>query len=148
MAYFLFQKDSSGKQGTYCKIAENQNDLNQLNVKLSNYTIIEDSETNFNFVKLNQKGIVSYSGNTINYINITGLFESATDLNNYISGIKIVIKQFLDNNPNHPQFNKWNSYYSQVSNLQTSTITYPLNKSLETYFNDLGQTALNVLQLP
>jgi hypothetical protein len=148
MAYFLFQKDSEGQIGTHSKIAENQTDLNQLNLKLSDYTIVEDSETNFNFVKLNQKGIVSYSGNTISYIDITSLFENATDLNNYINNIKIVIKQFLDNNANHPQFNKWNSYYSQISNLQTSTITYPLNASLETYFNNLGQTALNVLQIP
>jgi hypothetical protein len=149
MAYILFTKNSENQQGTYCKIVENQTDLNQLNDKLSDYTIIEVSETDFNSVKLNQKNIVSYTGNTVNLTNVTSLFETVADLNNYINNnIKPPIKNYLNNNPNHPQFTKWNNYYNQVSNLQTSTITYPLNKSLEQYFNDLGQTSLNTLQVP
>jgi hypothetical protein len=36
----------------------------------------------------------------------------------------------------------------QLNNLNLDSITYPLNKSLEQYFSDLGQTSLNPLQIP
>jgi hypothetical protein len=36
----------------------------------------------------------------------------------------------------------------QLNNLNLDSITYPLNKSLEQYFNDLGQPSLNPLQIP
>jgi len=37
---------------------------------------------------------------------------------------------------------------SDLNNLNLDSISYPLNKSLEQYFNDLGQPSFNILQLP
>jgi hypothetical protein len=45
-------------------------------------------------------------------------------------------------------YSKWKNYYDQLSSLDLNTIQYPLNKSLEQYFKDLGQPSLNILQLP
>jgi hypothetical protein len=58
------------------------------------------------------------------------------------------IKDFIDNNPSNPLFNKCNDYFTQLNNLNLNSISYPLNKSLEQYFNDLGQPSLNSLQIP
>lgn len=148
MAYFIFQKNLDNIQATLCKIAENESDLNNLNIIQSDYKIIEDSQSNFNSVKFRNKFIDKYNNNNITYVDEIILFGKKNDLQNYINNIKQSVKQFTDNNPNHPLFNRWNDYYAQLSNLNLDSITYPLNKSLEQYFNDLGQPSLNILQLP
>ena len=66
----------------------------------------------------------------------------------YIDNLKYQIKNFTDNNPNHPLFSRWTNYYTQLNNLNLDSVTYPLNKSLEQYFDDLGQPSYNILQLP
>jgi len=148
MAYFIFQKNLDNIEGTLYRIAENQEDFNNLNINDDDYKIIEDSSENFNFVKLNQKNAIKYNQNTIIYINIVSSFKSSKDLNSYIDSLKNLIKDFLNNNPNNSAYNKWNNYLNQLTSLNTSSITYPLNKSLEQYFNDLGQPSLNILQIP
>jgi hypothetical protein len=148
MAYFIFQKNLDNIQATLCKIAENESDLNNLNIIQSDYKIIEDSQSNFNSVKFGNKFIDKYNNNTITYVDEIISFRNKNDLQNYINNIKQSVKQFTDNNPNHPLFSRWNDYYTQLSNLNLDSITYPLNKSLEQYFNDLGQLSLNILQIP
>lgn len=148
MAYFIFIKNLDNVSGSAYRIAENQSDLDNLNINKLDYKIIEDSEVNFNSVKYGTKFPEKYSGNTINYVENDIVFENKSILNNYMTNTKKLIKAFLDNNPNHPLFSGWNNYYTQLNNLNLDSITYPLNKSLEQYFNDLGQTSLNPLQLP
>jgi hypothetical protein len=148
MAYFIFQKNLDDIQATLCKIAENESDLNNLNITQSDYKIIEDSQSNFNSVKFGNKFIDKYNNNTITYVDEIISFRNKNDLQNYINNIKQSVKQFTDNNPNHPLFSRWNDYYTQLSNLNLDSITYPLNKSLEQYFNDLGQPSYNILQIP
>jgi hypothetical protein len=148
MAYFIFQKNLDNIQATLCKIAENESDLNNLNIIQSDYKIIEDSQSNFNSVKFRNKFIDKYNNNNITYVDEIILFGKKNDLQNYINNIKQSVKQFTDNNPNHPLFSRWNDYYNQLNNLNLDSIAYPLNKSLEQYFNDLGQPSYNILQLP
>jgi len=69
-------------------------------------------------------------------------------LQDSINFFKQQIKQFLDNNPNHSLFTRWNDYYNQLNNLNLNNITYPLNISLEQYLKDQGQNSLSPLQLP
>jgi hypothetical protein len=148
MSYFIFKKNSDGIDNTIYRIAENQSDLNAINIIESDYKIIEDSQENFNFVKLNNKFPFKYNNNAIVYINLTNAF-GPTELKAYIEDRKKSIKSFLDNNPpSHPLFNQWNDYYNQLNNLNLDSITFPLIKSLEQYFFDLGQPSLNILQLP
>jgi hypothetical protein len=148
MSYFIFGKNISGITGSIYKIAENDSDFNNLNIIDSEYKIIQDSQENFDSVKYGTKFISEYNGDTIVYADADVLFKDKNSLDIYISGFKKNIKTFLDTNPNHPLFSKWNTYFSQLSNLNTTTIEYPFNKSLEQYFKDLGQTSLNPLQLP
>jgi hypothetical protein len=148
MAYFIFSKNSPDIIGTIYRIAENQSDLNNLNINISDYEIIEDSQSNFNLVKLGNKFIEKYNNNIITYTDLTFSFNDKNNLQNYVNNFKQQIKQFTDNNPNHLLLNQWNNYFNQLNSLDLNTIIYPLNKSLEQYFNDLGQPSYNILQLP
>jgi len=148
MSYFIFTKNSDDIENTCYKIAENQYDLNNLNIHQESYKIIEDSESNFNLVKYGNKIPFKYIDNTITYNTVETRFISKDSLQKNIENFKKQIKQFTDNNPNHPLFSRWNSYYSQLNNLNLDSITYPLDKSLEQYFNDLGQPSYSVLQIP
>ena len=148
MSYFIFIDNFDDVSGTLYKISENQSDLNNLNITPSVYKIIEDSQSNFNLVKLGSKIVDKYKNNTITYSDLTISFNNKNELQNYIDNLKQQIKQFTDNNPNHTLFSRWNNYYIQLNNLNLEVPTYPLNKSLEQYFNDLGQPSLNILQLP
>jgi hypothetical protein len=148
MSYFIFLKNLDNTEGTLFRIAENQSDLNNLNINQPDYKIIEDSQGNFDLVKLGTKFPDKYNNNIITYIDVTISFRSKEELQNYVNNFKKQIKQFTDNNPNHSLFSRWSSYYTQLNNLNFDSIEYPLNKSLEQYFNDLGQSSLNPLQLP
>jgi hypothetical protein len=148
MSFFIFLKNMDNIDATLCKVAENQSDLNNLNISQTDYKIIEDSQFNFNLIKFGNKNPIKYNSNTITYIDQTISFITKESLSIYVNQFKNTIKKFTDNNPNHPLFNTWNNYYSQLNNLNLDSITYPLNKSLEQYFNDLGQPSLHVLQLP
>lgn len=148
MAYFIFIKNLENVSGSLYKIAENEFDLNNLNIVKSDYKILEDSQENFNNVKLNIKNVDKYSNNLITYVDQNFIFNNSKSLENYIINLKISIEYFKSSNSNHVLYNRWNSYYNQLNNLDLNSITYPLNKSLEKYFNDLGQPSLNILQLP
>jgi hypothetical protein len=147
MSYFIFLKDLDNINETIYKIAENQNDLNNLNITQSDYKIIEDSQSNFDLVKYGNKYPVKYNNNTITYIDQTNLFTK-DQLQIYVNNFKNQIEQFINNNPNHPLFTLWNNYYNQLNILDLDSITYPLNKSLEQYFIDQSQSSLNPLQIP
>lgn len=148
MAFFIFQKNSDGVENTLYKIAENQSDLDSLNIVQTLYKIIEDNQDNFNAVKFGTKQAISYNNNIINYVNVGSGFNLQKDLQAYIVNYVNIIQLFLNDNPNSPVFNRWNNYKNQLNNLNLSTITYPLNISLEQYFDNLGQPSYISLQLP
>ena len=148
MAYFIFTKNSDNIEGTIYKIAENEFDLNNLNINKNDYKIIEDSQFNFTLIKYGNKVPIKYENSTIIYVDYTFLFINKEKLKIYVDNLKKQIKQFIEYNPNHSLFTLWNNYYNQLDSLNLDNITYPLNKSLEQYFSDLGQPSLNILQLP
>jgi hypothetical protein len=164
MSYFIFTKNTENVEGSLYKIAENQFDLDNLNIDKNSYTILEDSQFNFDLVKYNSKAILKYNNNIITYVDFQIVFEDDIIINtkgekivnytakqflkDYIEKVKNPIKQFLNNNNNHVLFSKWNNYYNQLDSLNLDTITYPLNKSLEQYFKDENKPSLNILQIP
>jgi hypothetical protein len=155
MAYYIFIKNLDNIEGSIYRIAENNSDLNNLNINQSDYKIIENNIQDFNDIKFFKKMPIKYINNDITFIdyekpplNDGNYFLNKTQLQQYITNFCNQIKQFLNNNSNHPLFSIWNNYYIQLNSLNLDIITFPLNKSLEQYFNDLGQTSLNPLQLP
>jgi hypothetical protein len=148
MAYFIFKKNSDNIQGNIYRIAENQSDLNNLNIEQSDYKIIEDSQDNFNGVKYGTKNILTYNGSSIIYQDQAISYSTKESLLDYIKNTKDIISIYLNSSTNHSLYSRWDNYYNQLSNLNLDSITYPLNKSLEQYFTDLGQPSYHTLQLP
>ncbi len=95
MSYIIFAKNSDNVMGTLFKIAENQTDLDNLNINKDNYKIIEDNQENFNSVKFNLKYAEKYNGNTIIYIDHGDVSFEKQQLAMYINNFKNLIKQFL-----------------------------------------------------
>jgi len=148
MSYFIFLNNLDNIEGTIYRIAENESDLNNLNINKSIYKIIEDSQSNFDLVKYGNKFPIKYNNNNISYVDQINLFGNKQDLQTHINNLKNQIKQFTNNNLTHSLFSRWNDYYNQLNSLNLDSITYPLNKSLEQYFKDQNQTSLNSLQIP
>jgi hypothetical protein len=148
MAYFIFTKNLDNLEGSIYRIAENLSDLNNLNIIQSDYKIIEETQDKFNAVKFGKKLIEKYNGELITYLENSYFIKNKSSLEIYISELKKVIKNYLDNNSNHSLFNRWNNYFNQLNNLNLDSINYPLNKSLEQHFNDVGQPSFHLLQLP
>jgi len=147
MAYFIFDK-LENVDGSLYRIQENLSDLNNTNINQNDYKIIEDTQDNFNTVKYSLKSVLKFNNNIIIYENTPIVPIIKNELKFKINEIKNIINPFLKNNKNHPLFDRWNNYYNQLNSLDLDSITYPLNKSLEQYFNDLGQPSYNILQLP
>jgi len=148
MPYFILLKVSDGGAGSLYRIAENESDLNNLNIIKSDYIILEDSQVNFDNFKYRNKSILNFDNNNINYTNFNVRFENKNKLINYIESIKPLINDFLENNKNHPLYNRWKQYDDQLKNLNLDNIVFPLEKSLEQYFKDLGQPSYNIIQIP
>jgi len=149
MPYFVFNKNQEDIQSTFYRMAENESDLNNLNIKPFDYKIIQDSLENFNDVKFEIKFPLSYNiNNVINYIDLEPLIINKENLEKTVNNLKQQINLFLKNNPTHPLFDRWNNYYNQLNSLDLETINYPLTMSLEQYFNNLGQPSYSILQLP
>lgn len=148
MPYFILLKVSDGSGGALYRIAENESDLNNLNLSKSDYIILEDSQVNFDNFKYKNKVILNFDNNTVNYTNFNVTFENKNKLINYIQTIRLSIKEFLENNKNHPLYNRWKQYDDQLKNLNLDNIVFPLEKSLEQYFKDLGQPSYNIIQIP
>jgi len=150
MNYFIFLNNLPNSIGTLYRIADNESDLNSLNIFKDDYKIIQDSLKNFNDVKYEKKSVSHYDSNDIIFYNPLQeiLILNKQNIENTINSHKKSINLFLQNNPGHLLFNRWNDYYNQLSSLNLDSITYPLNKSLEQYFNDLGQPSYSILQLP
>jgi hypothetical protein len=147
MSYFIFTKNEDNLEGSLYKIAENEFDLNNLNINKNDYKIIEDNLDNFNAVRLNEKNALGYNQDNIIYgssnINMNKfLFELVLNNNKYI------IKNFLNSQENHPNYQKWNNYFNELLKINPNNISYPFTKSIEKYIEEQGKPSLNTLQLP
>jgi len=148
MAYFIFSNNQDGTEAYLYKIAENQNDLDNLNISKNVYKIVEDSQVNFNSVKYGTKQVIKYVNNSIVYENVSTFFESKEDLKVNVNDTKNSIQNFLKNNITHNKYNDYTNYYNQLNSLNLNNITYPLNISLEQYFKDQNLPSFHPLQIP
>jgi hypothetical protein len=148
MSFFVFTKNMDDVQGSICKIAKNQSDLDNLNIIKSDYKIIQDLELDFNLIQLDNKYPLKYNNNIITYIDVSHLFKDKKTLDASLENKKNLIQNFINNNESHNLFQQWSNYLNQLNSLNLDNINYPLNTSIEQYFSDLGQPSFNILQLP
>jgi len=147
MAFFIFLNQEN-VNGSIYRIAKTQDDLNNLNIDQNVYKIIIDTEDNFNLVNLSQKEPLNFNQNIITYRDVNASFLTKDQMQNSINSNIRNINAFLDNNPNHLSFKKWNDYKIVLSSLSLKDIVFPYAKSLEEHINSIGQTPINLLQLP
>jgi len=148
MAYFIFLNNQDSTEAYLYKIAENQNDLESLNINKNVYKIVEDSQVNFDSVKYGTKQVIKYVNNSIVYENVSTFFESKEDLKVKVNDTKNSIQNFLKNNVTHNKYNDYTNYHNQLNSLDLNNITYPLNISLEQYFKDQNLPSFHPLQIP
>lgn len=147
MSYFIFNKLS---ENCIYKIAENDSDLNSLNIPQDNYLIVTANQNDFDSVRLNNKIVLNYNGSI-----------QLQDLNNYSDRIFLtqtinfnvnLISFFLNAQPQSVVFQKWFNYNNLLKSLNVNSIiptpNGALEISLEQYLQNQGQTSLNILQLP
>lgn len=147
MAFLVFNKNNGSNFGSLYNIAENENDLNLLNINKEDYNIISIDVNNFNEVKLNIKSAERYENNSPIYENLTHSYTKE-DLLFHLKILKNKINDFLKNNKNHPLFNRYNNYLNQLNSFNINSLTFPLTKSFEKHLFDSGQTVYNILQIP
>ena len=75
-------KNLDNIESTIYRIAENQLDLDNLNISESAYKIIEDSQNNFNLVKYGNKFPIKYDSENIIYIDYSISFIDKQQLQN------------------------------------------------------------------
>jgi len=150
MAYIIFKKNTENQTGTYFRIVENEADLNSFKLE-EQYIAIQETQDNFNAIRLNQKGIVSYNNNIITYepaypTNYLTKESLITDVNIQ----KNNLKNFLDKNTTHYMFNKINAYYTVLSNptLFDEITTFPFTKTIEQYLFEKNVEIIHPLQIP
>jgi cell fate (sporulation/competence/biofilm development) regulator YlbF (YheA/YmcA/DUF963 family) len=159
MAYIVLAKNiaNNDNEALLYNIAKDKNDLDCLNIIPSDYIIVEESEENFNAVKNGTKYPATYNKGVISYDDVTSYFHNKEDLQNYINQFKKKIKTFTDNDLNKTKtcWNTWDDYYNQLEelNVQLNDLEFlkddfPMEKSLEQYFDDLGKISLSPLQIP
>jgi hypothetical protein len=74
-------------------------------------------------------------------------FSSKEKLDKYISSLKERISDVLRNKEESTFKNELSAYKTLLENLDTSSITYPFNTTLEKYLIDQGNTVLHTLQI-
>jgi len=151
MAYLICIKDQDDRQGSLCKIAENENDLNILIKEKGLYKIIEISEQDFNDLKIGLKRFIKYNNNDITFENFEGQsFINKQGIKTHIDILKKSINSFLKNefNSTHVYYSKWKTYHDQLDTINVDNIEVPLNIPFEKYLSDNNIQPLNLLQLP
>lgn len=141
MAYFIFNNNS------LFKISSNDTDRSNLNIIEDDYIIKNVSDENFNDVKLHKKTATLVNDSVV-ITDMSNSFLNQKQLEHYFKNIISAIDSFLGSNENHPMFNDIETYKSTLEVFDTSSITYPYDKSWEEYCNDNSITFISPLQIP
>jgi len=142
MAYVIVEN------GNPIRIAANDVDKNQLNLSaIAEVKTISDSD--FLKLKKNQANCI-IDNNQVVIQNNSWIIQDVEDLNNVISGIKIPLQYFLarSKNQSKPIYSECQNYLNYLNSFDTSTVTFPLNKSWEEYCEENSIFYLHPLQIP
>lgn len=147
MAYFIFTGTGSG---TLYKIAENDSDKNGLHFSESNSIIKDVSDSDFLKIK-SQKAAVSLDGDNVviqDQSPENPHFEEASSLQNIINEHVRICNQFIEDGKNQDSvfLSRVTNYKNMCESFDTSTVSFPLNKSWETYLSDNSIDFISPLQ--
>lgn len=123
--YFIFNLENA-----LYKIAESDEEKNYVipTLAVDQFKAVSVSSNDFNSVKKIEKEPV-YNGSAISFRECAIDYATSADMKNY-RDIKVKnISGWLDNNPTHPYFSKWNNYKNTLNNLNIDNIFSNLQQS-------------------
>lgn len=143
MAYLIFNSENN-----LVKIAANDSDRDSQNLILSNHSVVTISDSDFLKIRTGT-AIVSYDGTNVNITNFDdNNIENENDLKSILKDITSCISSFLNENEDNSLYSSLNEYRNYLLNFDTSSLTFPLNKSWEQYCNENSITFYHPLQIP
>ena len=145
MAYLIIANDENVN-----KIALNDTEKNNLNVCFPPYSTVDISDDDFLKIKKNIATVtVSNNLAIITDIDVSNYSLTETELVYIHGGIKIQLKNFLDQNDSSNSFYTTSqNYYNYLNSFNYSNISFPLNKTWEQYCEDNLITYIHILQIP
>jgi len=131
------------------RIAANDTEKNEMNVEYPPYVAHQISDADYLKLKANTAFAEISNGNVV-VNNITDSEEpSQKNLQDYHQGLIQNFHNFLiPRNENKSIYSTVETYKNYLSNLDYSTLTFPINSSWEKYCEDNSITYVNPLQLP
>tara|TARA_R110000765_G_scaffold380124_1_gene471172 strand:- start:232 stop:663 length:432 start_codon:yes stop_codon:yes gene_type:complete len=143
MSYLIFNSDNN-----IVKIASNNSDRDSQNMVLSNHSVVSVSDADFLKVRTNV-AIATYDGTDVTITDLSDNFiESENDLKLIFKDIINIILNFSQNNQDNLLYNSLNNYKEYLENFDTSSLTFPVDKSWEHYCNENSITFYHPLQIP
>lgn len=138
------------------KIAENEQDKNNLNCSYPPYKAVTISDSDFLKIKTNL-ATASYVNDSVSVIDITPdqerlgleIQEYINNLKFYLENVKNLLQNFIKNNDsNHVFYTRIINYFNYLNGLDLSTIQYPINNNWENYCQQNSIDYLHPLQIP
>jgi hypothetical protein len=143
MAKALFDKNHN----VIYKVCTDDN-VNNFNIDLGMYNVVDISDDDFtNIIK--ELKTVTYDGTTVSYVDAEHNFPTEASLKAVISNRVLQITNFCRPSNEHNAFyNGVLAYKEALEGIDTSSIEYPFEKSLEQYCEENSITYYHPLQIP
>lgn len=110
--------------------------------------LIEISDQDYNQLATDQKVVSSIDDNlNVTFVDKNITYKTKDKLDEYVSNVKERIEKNLNRNIDGDYTANLLAYKQVLDNLDTSSISFPLNMSLEQYLLSNNQKALSLLQL-
>ena len=148
--HFIFNKDCANDSGAIVRIAESDDALSKLHINIDLYKVIAVTDDVFlNFRKLLYVSPQYDDSDNITYTDVysTHSFIDEEGVNNEKKYFIYSLDLWLKKNKNHNDYNQWNTFKTKISNIDASSYTYPLAKTIPQLLEDSSQSYYNLLEL-
>ena len=143
MAYLIFNNDNH-----LIKIAANDSDRDSQNIVLSDHIVKSVSDSDFLKVRTDI-ATATYDGTNVTIVDQSNSFLNETQLKKQINNIINLASDFLKTNNNgNSLYNSINEYKLYLEDLDTSSFSFPYEKSIEQYCDENSITFYHPLQIP
>jgi hypothetical protein len=146
MAYFIF---TGTGQGNLYRIAENDSDKNGLHFSENNSIVKVVSDSDFLKIK-SEKAQVYLDGDNVVIEDGSddSVYQEASELQDVINKHVAICNQFIENEKNQDSIflSRVTSYKNMCESFDTSTVTFPLNKTWQAYLTDNSIDFISPLQ--
>lgn len=142
MAYLIFNSHNN-----IVKIASNDSDRDSLNIVLTDHTIKDVSDSDFLKIRTGA-AVATYDGTNVTITDTGNTTFDETVLKFIFNDLIKTITAFLENNQSNSLYVGINNYKEYLENFDTSTLTFPVDKSWEEYCNENSITFYHPLQIP